>query len=82
MIFRIYLYFAFCCFFKFCGRNSVVECQLPKLNVAGSTPVARSKLYFLNFEGKFPSKLNCFQQFLAVHGDRIFCRFQSTNFVD
>ncbi len=25
-----------------CGRNSVVECQLPKLDVAGSTPVARS----------------------------------------
>jgi len=25
------------------GRNSAVECQLPKLDVAGSTPVARSK---------------------------------------
>ena len=25
-----------------CGRNSVVECQLPKLDVAGSSPVARS----------------------------------------
>ncbi len=25
------------------GRNSVVECQLPKLKVAGSNPVARSK---------------------------------------
>ncbi len=25
-----------------CGRNSAVECQLPKLDVAGSTPVARS----------------------------------------
>jgi hypothetical protein len=24
------------------GRNSVVECQLPKLDVAGSNPVARS----------------------------------------
>jgi hypothetical protein len=24
------------------GRNSAVECQLPKLDVAGSTPVARS----------------------------------------
>jgi hypothetical protein len=24
------------------GWNSVVECQLPKLDVAGSTPVARS----------------------------------------
>ena len=25
-----------------CGRNSVVECQLPKLNVASSNLVARS----------------------------------------
>ena len=25
------------------GRNSAVECQLPKLDVAGSIPVARSK---------------------------------------
>ncbi len=24
-----------------CGRNSVVECQLPKLNVVGSNPIAR-----------------------------------------
>ena len=24
------------------GRNSVVECQLPKLNVVGSIPIARS----------------------------------------
>ena len=24
-----------------CGCNSVVECQLPKLNVAGSSPVIR-----------------------------------------
>ena len=24
-----------------CGRNSAVECQLPKLDVAGSNPVAR-----------------------------------------
>ena len=24
-----------------CGCNSVVECQLPKLEVAGSNPVAR-----------------------------------------
>lgn len=24
-----------------CGCNSVVECQLPKLNVAGSSPVTR-----------------------------------------
>jgi hypothetical protein len=26
---------------KFCGRNSVVECQLPKLDVVGSNPIAR-----------------------------------------
>ena len=26
------------------GSNSVVECQLPKLKVAGSTPVSRSIL--------------------------------------
>ena len=25
------------------GRNSAVECQLPKLDVTGSIPVARSK---------------------------------------
>ena len=25
------------------GSNSVVECQLPKLDVAGSNPVSRSK---------------------------------------
>ena len=24
-----------------CGRNSVVECQLPKLDVVGSNPIAR-----------------------------------------
>jgi hypothetical protein len=27
---------------KASGSNSVVECQLPKLDVAGSTPVSRS----------------------------------------
>ncbi len=27
-----------------CGCNSVVECQLPKLDVAGSSPVTRSNL--------------------------------------
>src|SRR5579859_6236159 len=26
------------------GSNSVVECQLPKLDVAGSIPVSRSKI--------------------------------------
>src|SRR5439155_12570651 len=30
------------------GRNSAVECQLPKLDVAGSIPVARSKLFKIN----------------------------------
>jgi hypothetical protein len=34
------------------GRNSVVECQLPKLDVAGSTPVARSK-FNLTIESAF-----------------------------
>src|SRR5262249_16648476 len=29
---------------RLCGRNSVVECQLPKLDVAGSNPVARSRI--------------------------------------
>ncbi len=28
------------------GCNSVVECQLPKLDVAGSSPVARSIFFF------------------------------------
>ena len=28
--------------FHMSGNNSVVECQLPKLNVAGSSPVSRS----------------------------------------
>jgi hypothetical protein len=28
------------------GRNSAVECQLPKLDVAGSSPVARSNYLF------------------------------------
>ena len=26
---------------RLCGCNSAVECQLPKLNVAGSNPVTR-----------------------------------------
>jgi hypothetical protein len=34
------------------GRNSVVECQLPKLDVAGSTPVARSKISLNHFRAK------------------------------
>src|SRR6266436_5147564 len=28
------------------GSNSVVECDLAKVEVAGSTPVSRSKVYF------------------------------------
>jgi hypothetical protein len=32
------------------GSNSVVECQLPKLDVAGSIPVSRSKSFV---EGPF-----------------------------
>ena len=35
-----------------CGCNSVVECQLPKLNVAGSNPVTR-------LTNQIGSKLNC-----------------------
>jgi hypothetical protein len=27
------------------GRNSVVECQLPKLDVVGSNPIARYTLF-------------------------------------
>ncbi len=27
------------------GSNSVVECQLPKLDVVGSSPISRSKLF-------------------------------------
>ena len=30
-----------------CGRNSVVECQLPKLDVVGSNPIARYRLTFV-----------------------------------
>jgi hypothetical protein len=30
---------------RFCGSSSVVERQLPKLNVAGSNPVSRSKIH-------------------------------------
>ena len=54
------------------GRNSAVECQLPKLDVAGSTPVARSKIfnglhvlrvghfYFRANFGIVPRRLLCF----------------------
>ena len=39
--------FSYICVIRVCGRNSVVECQLPKLDVAGSSPVARSTTHFL-----------------------------------
>ena len=32
------------------GRNSGVECQLPKLNVVGSNPIARFSTIFLLIE--------------------------------
>ena len=31
--------------YRLSGSNSVVECQLPKLDVAGSSPVSRSNLF-------------------------------------
>jgi hypothetical protein len=31
---------------EICGRNSVVECQLPKLDVGGSNPLARSSVSY------------------------------------
>ena len=34
--------------FSMGGRNSAVECQLPKLDVAGSIPVARSNFIFIS----------------------------------
>jgi hypothetical protein len=43
------------------GRNSAVECQLPKLDVAGSIPVARSKIKpeFCHF---YPLMQNCLKR--------------------
>jgi hypothetical protein len=35
---------------SYCGRNSVVECQLPKLNVVGSSPIAR---FFCQIHGLY-----------------------------
>jgi hypothetical protein len=34
---------------RICGRNSAVECQLPKLDVVGSSPIARSSFSLLLF---------------------------------
>lgn len=36
------------------GSNSVVECQLPKLNVAGSIPVSRSKILSASSPNFYP----------------------------
>ena len=35
-----------------CGRNSAVECQLPKLDVVGSNPIARFRP--ISLSGKAP----------------------------
>ncbi len=37
--------------FDISGSNSAVECQLPKLNVAGSIPVSRSNFWTLSSVG-------------------------------
>jgi hypothetical protein len=44
------------------GRNSVVECQLPKLDVVGSSPIARSKCVAL----RFINNLRAFLLFLIL----------------
>ncbi len=41
---------------KVSGSNSVVECQLPKLDVAGSTPVARS-IFSISYTGTEKSRV-------------------------
>ena len=42
------------------GRNSAVECQLPKLDVAGSSPVARSNETPISKAERIEiGKLNC-----------------------
>ena len=38
----MYIFFFHCLCSLLSGRNSAVECQLPKLDVVGSTPIARS----------------------------------------
>ena len=37
-----------CYLYRQCGRSSVVERQLPKLNVVGSIPIARSRISLRN----------------------------------
>ena len=39
---RLIPYISVAIHFALSGRNSAVECQLPKLDVTGSIPVARS----------------------------------------
>ncbi len=48
------------------GRNSAVECQLPKLDVAGSTPVARSRRSPCVVRGFRRFDVQCFGVFLRV----------------
>ena len=38
----MYIFFFHCLCSLLSGRNSAVECQLPKLDVVGSSPIARS----------------------------------------
>ena len=63
------------------GRNSVVECQLPKLDVAGSTPVARSNLS-LSADSKVPDDRadrpvrDALRPFFARHyGGKLYARW-------
>src|SRR5688572_26643910 len=42
---------------KHSGSNSAVECQLPKLDVAGSIPVSRSSSPRFTVKSSFQSKL-------------------------
>ena len=51
------------------GRNSVVECQLPKLDVEGSNPFARSNLHF-----GFAALFAHFPPFLAADGEPAACQ--------
>ncbi len=59
------------------GRNSVVECQLPKLDVAGSSPVARSDKLAGRFTSSPPSLFSLRLAVVRVappHGDTCACR--------
>ena len=74
------------------GSNSVVECQLPKLNVAGSIPVSRSKtfctvilrqtLFFENTPSRTEAwnlRLSC--KWAAKVRDRLRCTLGSEHFL-